>query len=203
VRATDLRRASVALFLLPLLLLLGLTGCGADDGDGGDAASDEASASTSEASPSEGGSDDVDPDGPDDGDDGDDGDESDESADPDDGDDAPGGSRSIAPEDAPVCEPYLEMVTSLGQLDFSAKPDAVAAEMGPIMKEWAATVADAEQPPSMDDRAWDGLQTLTDRISDLPDEPTQADIEGVEDDLSDADEDNVDAAGQWFESTCA
>lgn len=121
-------------------------------------------------------------------------------------DDAPDG--TTAPTELPdsvaaLCAPYSVMVTAVKDATSgSADPDEIAAEIGPVMKDFAAQVPDLERPPSMPPATWRGVQALAAEIVDLPDEPTLADIEAIEEQLTPADRAALQDAADWLRSTC-
>jgi len=104
---------------------------------------------------------------------------------------------------AAVCTPYAAMVGAIQDAaSTSTDRDEVAAAIGPVMKEFAARVPDLERPPGISPATWHGVQALAARILELPDEPTYAEIEGVEDQLSSQEREAVEAARDWFLSNC-
>ena len=122
--------------------------------------------------------------------------------------DAPTGDPTSPPPDLPdavaaVCTPYSEMVSAIDDAAASsADPDAVAAEIGPVMKEFAAQVPDLQRPPALSATAWRGVGALAERVLELPDEPTYAEIEAVEGKLTEEQRDAVESAFDWFQSSC-
>lgn len=190
VMRTDLHRPSAAL-LLPLLLLVAVlaTGCGS----GGD--DDPASAGSSSDTPT-GAADEqpaehsADADADDRGDDGDVVDDPDAAA------------AALPTERRAVCAPYLEMVAALEDLDYAAGAEALAAEMAPLMKEWAAAVATQDRPPGMSEQMWEGVRSLAARVVALPDAPSLADLERVERDLTDAEREALEAGSRWLRRSC-
>jgi len=104
---------------------------------------------------------------------------------------------------AEVCTPYAAMVGAIQDAaSTSTDRDEIAAAIGPVMKEFAARVPDLERPPGLSAQTWHGVQALAARILELPDEPTYAEIEGVEDQLSSQEREAVEAARDWFLSNC-
>lgn len=104
---------------------------------------------------------------------------------------------------AAVCTPYAEMVSAIKEAAGSTTDrDAVAAAIGPVMKEFAAQVPDLRRPPGMSAATWGGVGVLAERILELPDEPTYAQIEGVEEQLSEDEREAVESARDWFLATC-
>ncbi|MDZ5619557.1 hypothetical protein SFC88_01890 [Nocardioides sp. HM23] len=104
---------------------------------------------------------------------------------------------------AAVCAPYAIMVRAIKNTGFSgADPDDVAAELAPVMKEFAARVPDLERPRGMPPGAWRGIEALAVRILALPNRPTYAEIEAVERDFSEQERDDVDAAADWLRTNC-
>jgi|GEM_PF-6548503 len=104
---------------------------------------------------------------------------------------------------AAVCTPYSEMVSAIDDAaGSSAGPDAIAAEIGPVMKEFAAQVPDLRRPPAMSATAWRGVGALAELVLELPDEPTYAEIEAVEGKLTAGQRDAVKSAFDWFQSSC-
>ena len=104
---------------------------------------------------------------------------------------------------AAVCAPYAEMVSAIQEAAGSTTDrDAVAAAIGPVMKEFAAQVPDLRRPPGMSAATWSGVGVLAERILELPDEPTYAQIEGVEAQLSEDEREAVESARDWFLATC-
>ncbi len=104
---------------------------------------------------------------------------------------------------AAVCTPYAEMVSAVKAAAVSSSdPDAVAAKLGPVMKKFAAEVPDLQRPPGIPSSTWRGVQALAARILELPDRPTNAEIEAVEGKLSADERDAVAAAFTWFQTNC-
>jgi hypothetical protein len=105
---------------------------------------------------------------------------------------------------AAVCAPYSLMVSAIQEAATSSTdPDAIAAEIAPVMKEFAAQVPDLERPPGMSAATWRGIEALAAEIVALPDAPTRADIEAVEDRLSPQERAGVEDAQEWFRENCA
>ncbi|HWJ81750.1 MAG TPA: hypothetical protein VNS55_05890 [Nocardioides sp.] len=100
------------------------------------------------------------------------------------------------------CAPYVAMRRTIEAIDYGADDAQVAAQLAPVMREWAAQVPDLAHPPGIDQAVWDGLQLLARRILALPEEPTLDDIEGVEDDLDGRDRRLIVAASSWFADNC-
>lgn len=113
-----------------------------------------------------------------------------------------------SPSDLPdavsaVCTPYAVMVSAIQDAaSSSSDPDQVAAAIGPVMKEFAAQVPDLERPPGMSATTWHAVEVLAERILALPDPPTNAEIEGVEQQLTPAERDAVEQAAAWFKANC-
>ena len=105
---------------------------------------------------------------------------------------------------AAVCGPYIVMVRAIKNASFSgADPDAIAAEIAPVMKRFAARVPDLERPPGISAATWHGVEALAEHILELPDEPTYAEIEAVEGELSDQEREAFDTAAVWLRTNCS
>ena len=103
-----------------------------------------------------------------------------------------------------MCGPYIVMVRAIKNASFSgADPDEIAAEIAPVVKEFAARVPDLERPPGMSAATWRGVEALAERILELPDQPTYAEIEAVEGKLSDEEREAVDTAAVWLRTNCS
>ncbi len=100
------------------------------------------------------------------------------------------------------CAPYLTMVAGIEGLDRDSDPDALAAQIGTVLRTWAEQVPDLERPPGISDDVWDGLGVLADRIVALPDPPSMADIDAVESDLPPDQQRSIVAAQRWFRKNC-
>lgn len=119
---------------------------------------------------------------------------------------------SLEPSDPPsevpasvaaVCAPYSAMVDAVQEAALShTDPDEIAAAIAPVMKEFAAQVPDLERPPGVSAEVWRGIEALAERILALPDRPTDAEIEAVEDQLTVEQRNAVAAAADWFRATC-
>jgi len=111
------------------------------------------------------------------------------------------GSRPAQPPAA--CAPYVAMVEAIkAAATTSDDPDEVAAEIGPVLKEFAAVVPTLQRPRAISADTWRGVVALADEIGKLPDPPTDAEIEAVEGRLSDAEKDAVKEAFGWFQTSC-
>jgi hypothetical protein len=104
---------------------------------------------------------------------------------------------------AAVCTPYAVMVRAVRSASFAgADPDDVAAELGPVMKRFAARVPSLERPPGLSAAAWRGVEALAERILALPAQPTDVEIESVEGELSEQHQDAVKTAADWLRTNC-
>jgi hypothetical protein len=104
---------------------------------------------------------------------------------------------------AAVCTPYAEMVTAIKDAaSGSTDADAVAAEIAPVMKRFAAQVPDLERPSGIAPSTWQAVQALAAHILALPDRPTKAEIEAVEGQLSARERDGVEEAFTWLQTNC-
>jgi hypothetical protein len=115
-------------------------------------------------------------------------------------------STSADPPDAvaAVCAPYSAMVEAIQEAAGKSKDaDAIAAEIGPVLKEFAAQVPDLEPPPGLPATTWQGVVALAAQIAQLPDQPTDAEIEAVEGQLSQEERAAVQDAFGWFQTNCA
>ncbi len=102
-----------------------------------------------------------------------------------------------------VCTPYTAMVSAINEAaSRSTDPDEVAAEIGPVLKEYAAQVADLEPPPGLPDETWLGVVALATQLANLPDQPTDAEIEAVEGQLSEEEREALNDAFVWFQTNC-
>lgn len=119
--------------------------------------------------------------------------------------DKPSGTPSDLPDAvAAVCGPYIEMSRAIKNASFSgADRDAIAAAITPLMKRFAARVPDLERPPGISAATWHGVEALAEHILELPDEPTYAEIEAVEGELSDQERDAFDTAAVWLRTNCS
>jgi len=105
---------------------------------------------------------------------------------------------------AAVCGPYLEMARAIKSGGFSgAGAEEIAAAIAPAMKEFAGRLPTLERPPGMSAATWRGMQALAVRILDLPDRPTYAEIEAVEDQLSEQERDAFEDAADWLRTNCS
>ena len=105
---------------------------------------------------------------------------------------------------AAVCGPYIEMSRAIKNASFSgADRDAIAAAITPLMKRFAARVPDLERPPGISAATWHGVEALAEHILELPDEPTYAEIEAVEGELSDQEREAFDTAAVWLRTNCS
>ena len=119
--------------------------------------------------------------------------------------DEPSGTPSDLPDAvAAVCGPYIEMSRAIKNAAFGgADRDAIAAAITPVMKRFAARVPDLERPPAISAATWHGVEALAEHILELPDEPTYAEIEAVEGELSDQEREAFDAAAVWLRTNCS
>lgn len=105
---------------------------------------------------------------------------------------------------AAVCAPYIVMVRAIKNAAFSgADPDETAAQIAPVIKEFAARVPDLERPQGISAETWRGVRALADRILELPDEPSYSEIEAVEDELSVQEREAFDDAAAWLRTNCS
>lgn len=105
---------------------------------------------------------------------------------------------------AAVCTPYSAMAAAVKEAaSSSSSPDAVAAEIGPVMKEFAAQLPALQRPPGMSAVTWRGVLALGEHILELPDHPTNEQIEAVEDQLTEQQREAVDDAVDWLRANCA
>lgn len=110
---------------------------------------------------------------------------------------------SLAPEVAEVCAPYAVMVAAIQDAAMHATgAEDIAAAIAPVMKRFAHQVGALEKPPGMDPETWAGVVALAQRIQRLPAHPSKADIDAVERELSPDQREAVEAAADWFRSTC-
>jgi hypothetical protein len=104
---------------------------------------------------------------------------------------------------AEVCAPYVAMVDAIeAAAGTSSDPDEVAAEIGPVLKEFAAVVPSLQRPRGIPPETWRGVVALATEIGKLPEAPTDAELEAVEGRLSDAEQEAVEDAFSWFQTNC-
>jgi hypothetical protein len=84
----------------------------------------------------------------------------------------------------------------------SSDPEEIAAAIAPVMKRFAAQVPDLPRPPGLSAATWAGVVALADQIRTLPAHPTSADIDAVERQLTADQRAAVEAAADWFRSSC-
>ncbi|KAA1427909.1 hypothetical protein [Nocardioides antri] len=104
---------------------------------------------------------------------------------------------------AAVCVPFSRMVTAIkGAATEHSDPDQVAAAIAPVMKEFAALVPDLERPQGMSASTWRGIRALADRILELPERPTNAEVAAVERQLTPEQRAAIGVAADWFKTRC-
>ncbi len=104
---------------------------------------------------------------------------------------------------AAACAPYVAMVDAIkAAAGTTDDPDEVAAEIGPVLKEFASVVPTLDRPRGIAPGTWRGVVALATEIGKLPDPPTDAEIEAVEGRLSDAEQEAVEDAFSWFQTNC-
>lgn len=104
---------------------------------------------------------------------------------------------------AAACTPYTTMVTAIKDAaSTSTDPDATAAQIGPVLKEFAAQVPALEPPPGLPAETWQGVVALAEQITKLPARPTDAEIEAVQDQLSEQEQGAIEDAFSWFQTNC-
>lgn len=105
---------------------------------------------------------------------------------------------------AAVCAPYLAMVSAVKDAaSRSEDADEVAAEIGPVLKEFAAEVPALDRPDGLPEETWRGVVALAEQIARLPERPTDAEIEAVEGQLSPEEQAALADASSWFQTNCA
>lgn len=103
-----------------------------------------------------------------------------------------------------VCAPYDALVAAVQQAAASSTdPEAIAAEIAPVLKEFAAQVPDLEPPPGVSADTWAGIEALAARIVALPDAPSRAEIQAVMAQLTDQERSAFDDASAWLKENCA
>lgn len=104
---------------------------------------------------------------------------------------------------AAVCGPYVELVRAIKNAAFSgAGPEEIAAAIAPRLKEFAARVPGLDRPPGISTATWRGVEALADRILSLPGRPTRAELEAVEEELSDQERDAFRDGAAWLREHC-
>lgn len=102
-----------------------------------------------------------------------------------------------------LCTPYAAMVEAVEDAAAGTRDrEAIAAEIGPVMKEFAAQLPSLERPPGLSQATWQGVQALARRILELPDRPSNAEIEAVEGDLTEQERDALKTAADWLRTNC-
>ena len=112
------------------------------------------------------------------------------------------GSGGPAAAVAAFCAPYVRMRQALEALDYSGDADAIAAEMGPVMRAWAEALPGLERPPGIAEDVWVGLRLLAKRILRLPARPTRRQLDAVEGDLTKDEQRLITGASNWFAANC-
>jgi hypothetical protein len=84
----------------------------------------------------------------------------------------------------------------------SSDPEEIAAAIAPVMKRFAAQVPDLPRPPGMSPATWAGVVALAAQIRTLPDQPSSAEIDAVQQRLTVEQRQAVEAAAAWFKSSC-
>lgn len=175
-------RAGLVPLLVTVLLGTLVGGCTSDADDGSDASDADATAVTATA-----------PEEP----------ESESATDGTDGTDGTDARKSRPAQPPAACAPYVAMVEAItAAASTSDDPDEVAAEIGPVLKEFAEVVPTLKRPGGISAETWRGVVALAAEIGKLPDPPTDAQVEAVEGRLSDAEKAAVKEAFGWFQATC-
>jgi hypothetical protein len=128
-----------------------------------------------------------------------------------DGSDGPGGTESPKPT-APVpadaeelcgvfSTAYQAFVEQSGSLS-SDESKPLAAEFVDALHTWGQGLADTDLPSSLSDDERDGIKLMSRLLLAIPDDATGKDLSALDEDLSDGDDDKVEAAGDWVEKTC-
>lgn len=103
-----------------------------------------------------------------------------------------------------VCAAYAAMVTAVRHAAASSSdPEEIAAEIAPVIKEFAAQVPALERPSGLPAATWSGIEALAARVVALPDAPSRAEIEAVVDDLTAEERSAFDDAAAWLKEHCA
>lgn len=71
-----------------------------------------------------------------------------------------------------------------------------------ILKDAISEMEETGTPKDISDGARDGLQTTIDKVNELDDDATGADLEKLDEEFSDAEQKNSDAFDDYLEKTC-
>jgi hypothetical protein len=106
------------------------------------------------------------------------------------------------PTDAPVSE-FCGTFESIDQDMARLGKDAKDAEIVAALKKVGTQLDDTGTPKGISSDARKGYELTVQLIGDLDDDATQADVEKIDDSLSDAEKKQEDAFNQYVAKTCA
>lgn len=110
---------------------------------------------------------------------------------------APSGPPTDATE-TEFCAGFEQIATDLGKLSADAKD----ADIVTAIKSAGDTLAKNGTPDSISDDARSGFELEIKQIADLPDTATKEDVQGLDTDLSDTEQKQVDAFDSYVSDTC-
>lgn len=102
------------------------------------------------------------------------------------------------------CASYTTLVAAIREAASAAGDRAdVVADLAAVLKEFAGRVPDTVPPAGLPTESWLAVVALAEEITRLPDRPTKAELDAVEDRLSGQERAAVEDAFHWFQEECA